>query len=441
MERCTAIERLDLGGLPHNESGQPMLDLLVGASCPALLTGGADIKRLLNSWSRWRYVRDSAAAGISVDWMREGVDTFTYWDNDSVLAKKLGSPPDHNKVQSEGAHFIDAVRMHPGVARFGGPVHRFSEGLARDIAGPLFAPPAQSEAARHLTFFASARGITCAAHFDNLVNIHLVVLGKKRIRLAPPAAAFDLLTRPGAHPSSRQARCSLASPIAAPCSYEGPVLEANLSRGEAIFIPSGWFHEFAALEPSVALSATANVPEWIDFNKWASTERREMIPFVTKESLAKPWTPQRFASTLMVFVPALLVALGLIDDAPGSDLASGRYLRRTFLRQYNSETRREAGLIWPPGKARPWKCSAADGRDAETAHSAAQSAANRFLTRYRRDLMPIYVSLYLENILSFVAPKYSDRGIEARFAALIEFVEVCLAPTETQSVVQEKSEL
>ena len=177
MERCTPIEQLDLGRLPHNESGQPMLD------------GG----RLVSGASHWRSdivaaelleqvadVRDSAAAGISVDWMREGVDTFTYW---ATIRCSLRSWVLRRTTTgcSRGCTFYRCCGCirRCSIWRSGAPLLGW---LARDIAGPLFAPPAQSEAARHLTF-SPYWGITCAAR-DNLVNIHLVVLSKKRIRLA-----------------------------------------------------------------------------------------------------------------------------------------------------------------------------------------------------------------------------------------------------------------
>ena len=59
--------------------------------------------------------------------------------------------------------------------------------------------------------------------------------------------------------------------------------------------------------------------------------------------------------------------------------------------------------------------------------------AQRLLTRYRDELRPLYLMLYLENVLSYAAPKYEDRGIEARFAAMLEFVDLCLAPEQSVS--------
>ena len=90
--------------------------------------------------------------------------------------------------------------------------------------------------------------------------------------------------------------------------------------------------------------------ELVEPSRWneerlAAAERGALVPFITPQSVqgGRLWTPQRFASTLIVFVPALLEALGLIGDGEDPAAASSAgFLRATFLRQYGHETRADA---------------------------------------------------------------------------------------------------
>jgi hypothetical protein len=248
-----------------------------------------------------------------------------------------------------------------------------------------------------------------------------------------------------------------------------PVLAADLREGDALFIPPGWIHEVRTLRPSAALSLTAQSAEWLDFNHWARHERRTLVPFLSARAGAstsagagagedagtRRWTHQRFASTLLVFIPELCRLLGLASD--GSVASTARFLHSTWQRQYGKATRREAGLHWPPfgssddapahqhaaatasrlPTGRMWACEAAEGADAHVAREAAQPVAQRLLERYRPELQPLFLMLYLENILPMVLPaSLRGLGVRLRLSAMLAFVDSCLLspPGHTEGI-------
>ena len=166
------------------------------------------------------------------------------------------------------------------------------------------------------------------------------------------------------------------------------------------------------------------------------------------------WTAQRFASLLVVFVPELIAALGLgsLDGprdggTPGlTNATAGGYLRATLLRMYGDATRNEAGLWWPRDVVPypEWRCVAASGADAASARRAAHAVARRFEERYHASLRPIYLMLYLENVLPMAVPSgglskagLGPHAIAARLGAMLDFVELCLAaPVPSASPVR-----
>jgi hypothetical protein len=449
---------------------ESVAELLQDELCPIVLTASFKAVRwpMLKRWSKWAHLKRASPPSLAFEGLGDRAGgRYTYWDSSRVLAKAVGTP-DHDKVRATGAAFLEAVNASEaggsrwGRVRFGGRLATY-EPLLRELRGsessgvghlaPL-APP--GVALREPLIFVSASGVTCAAHFDMFSNTHLVLIGRKRIRLAPPSAAFVLDTRPGTHPSARQARRSIfvgdgssdassdevlnrargATSAAGPGPWsQGPpswveVLEAELRVGEALYIPPGWLHEVRTEQPSVAVSLTSDSDEYVDFNRWATEERETMLPFI---HTSPPFTAHRLAAALTVFVPTLLAELDLAQED-----AAGDYLHSTFLRAYGDVTRREANLPrlfdgWP-------RCEAPGEADAAQARSAAAAVAARFRRRYRREQLDLYLVLYLENILTMAVPKHVGDGVKATLGAMVAYVEACLAGQQADSQ-QQKDEL
>lgn len=93
-----------------------------------------------------------------------------------------------------------------------------------------------------------------ATHNDPVENVAVVAAGRRRFTLFPPSAEADLYLGPH-HPTPAGARISMVH-VTAPDLDRFPrfgsaleaAQEAELSPGDAIFIPRDWFHHVEALE-------------------------------------------------------------------------------------------------------------------------------------------------------------------------------------------------
>jgi mannose-6-phosphate isomerase-like protein (cupin superfamily) len=93
-----------------------------------------------------------------------------------------------------------------------------------------------------------------ATHHDPVDNIAVVVAGRRRFTLFPPETEADLYMGP-AHPTPAGTRVSMVH-VTAPDLNAFPRYasaleigeEAELSPGDAVFIPRDWYHHVEALE-------------------------------------------------------------------------------------------------------------------------------------------------------------------------------------------------
>ena len=444
-----ALATLDLRHLRAGVSELP-----ARLRCPVLLRGvaewcGTTAERVLK-WD-WDVL---AASDHEFEFDVSETPEITYWDNNSLFATAVREgdvrKQMHTRVTGNGSVFAAAVRGGDGQgwARYGGALHGFSPAMARQLKGSA-ADVAAGGLSRVAPFpwrdgegggggggkvslWAAAAGVTSSAHFDSFDNTHVLLAGRKRVLLAPPAATARLGVWPSTHPHARQAHRSLAAEPAAADAASGPVAahELVLSPGEALFIPAGWVHEMTAVEPACALSLTSLGLEFHDFNRWATTDRARLVPFMSAGN--GRWDASRLAAALAAYVPALLDALGLAD----------RGLPAQLLAMYSASTRAEMGL---PPRA-PWKhgcagAAAADAaaaaprksRDAELVGAAVAEVAARF-ELYEAELLPNYVLLYLENVLprlgSASARAWAKPTPASMIGAMLDFVESCLVGDE-----------
>ncbi|MCA9704704.1 MAG: cupin-like domain-containing protein [Myxococcales bacterium] len=87
-------------------------------------------------------------------------------------------------------------------------------------------------------------------HHDGDDSMFCQVVGRKRFRLAPPES-IELLDR------SRGVYSHWDPRDEAQLAEGPPLLELVLEPGEALFIPSGWWHQVDALDPSLSVSILA----------------------------------------------------------------------------------------------------------------------------------------------------------------------------------------
>lgn len=124
---------------------------------------------------------------------------------------------------------------------------RFFPGFAETHPMPLVPPNAAPR-----LWIGNASKV--ATHNDPIENVAVVAAGRRRFTLFPPSAEEDLYLGPG-HPTPAGARISMVH-VTAPDLERFPryakALEnagaAELSPGDAIFIPRDWFHHVEALD-------------------------------------------------------------------------------------------------------------------------------------------------------------------------------------------------
>lgn len=122
------------------------------------------------------------------------------------------------------------------------------------------------------------------------------------------------------------------------------------------------------------------------------------------------FSAEAFAAALLVFVPRLLRAL---DVAPAS-------LRAAMLASYGAETRREAAITPPTGRTRT--CAPPHDRAQREAIAASAVAVARRLAAYRPAVLPHYLLLYFDLLMSKVGGASDAPTVLGR---MIEWVETC----------------
>lgn len=102
-------------------------------------------------------------------------------------------------------------------------------------------------------FWLGPRGTLTPWHHDLTNNLLVQVMGRKRVRLAPPWASDRM--KNSQHCFSDWGNEAL--PHGPGDAERPPVLETILGPGEAIFLPVGWWHQIEALDLSASMSFTA----------------------------------------------------------------------------------------------------------------------------------------------------------------------------------------
>lgn len=116
------------------------------------------------------------------------------------------------------------------------------------------------------------RGVIAEAHYDGQRNFVVMVRGRKRYVLLPPSECPKLSLIPRPHPSARHSDLdwsdpAILSPGARNAKGEPIVLgdalatEVMLSRGEALYIPSHWFHYIVSQDASIQCNARSGHSE------------------------------------------------------------------------------------------------------------------------------------------------------------------------------------
>ena len=226
---------------------------------PAKLTGIVDHWPALTCWSLDHFARVAGDAAVEAQVERER-------DPDYELAKD-----DHRRLVRFG-ELIDWLRRDEASNDIS--LTAYNSGTNAAALGKLWddlAPIELLDAARPRDgfFWLGPRGTLTPWHHDLTNNLLVQVMGRKRVRMAPPWAFARM--KNSHHCFSDWGN----APLSAGFGDAGapPVLETIIAPGEGIFLPVGWWHQVEALDLSASMSFTsfcrpnAHVEDYVSYGR------------------------------------------------------------------------------------------------------------------------------------------------------------------------------
>jgi Cupin-like domain len=213
------------------------------AGRPAHLTGLIDHWRALKLWSLDHFAARCGDAIVEAQVERERDAAYE-------LAKD-----DHRRLL-RFAELIDWLRRDEASNDI--YLTAYNSGTNAAALAPLWdelaALPLLAEGGHAQGFFwLGPRGTLTPWHHDLTNNLLVQVMGRKRVRLAPPWASARM--KNSHHCFSDWGNEPL--PPGPGDAERPPVLEVVLEPGESIYLPVGWWHQVEALDLSASMSFTA----------------------------------------------------------------------------------------------------------------------------------------------------------------------------------------
>jgi len=176
--------------------------------------------------------------------------TYRQWlDKVSELGAKEG-----NLEESEHYYFYIAQSEHPRVLEDLSSIFDFSK--------PNFFMKVPS-ASKGIECRFGAPNVVAEAHYDGHNNMVAFVKGTRRWILAPPAECHNAYLRKRSDPSSRHSQVDWSKPDLEkwPKFKEMQGLEAILTQGDVLYIPSFWMHFIQNLDVNVQCNARSSQAE------------------------------------------------------------------------------------------------------------------------------------------------------------------------------------
>jgi len=213
------------------------------ANRPAKLTGIVDHWPALARWSLDHFERVAGEAAVEAQVERER-------DPDYELDKD-----DHRRLV-RFAELIGWLRKDEAsndiyLTAYNSGTNAAALGVLWDDLAPIEILEARGD--RDGFFWLGPRGTLTPWHHDLTNNLLVQVIGRKRVRMAPPWAFARM--RNSRHCFSDWGNEAL--PAGEGDAATPPVLETVIGPGEAIFLPVGWWHQVEALDLSASMSFTS----------------------------------------------------------------------------------------------------------------------------------------------------------------------------------------
>jgi len=206
------------------------------------------------------------------------------------------------------------------------------------------------------TLFCSGSGAYSRMHYDQNANLYLQIRGAKRWLLFSPEYSAWLYPYPKGHPLDRKARLNLEAPQvdeypwAAELSGKGVV--AEILPGDALWLPSHWWHAVQALEhETLALNFWWNpspIPSQFTVDQVFLETARDLESFLQKaltppavEEFLRSWELDESPATVEVAALRTFLLMTLCSFRQAGGLATPHQAQR-LRKLLNS--RRYAGL-------------------------------------------------------------------------------------------------
>ena len=132
---------------------------------------------------------------------------------------------------------------------------------------PMFLPTQKSifmvdnEAQRGINCRFGSKGIIAETHYDLSRNFILILKGQKRYVLAHPTQCQNLELHPLGHPSARHSKVDWSNP-AEWHTGRFPLAKVNevvLQAGDALYLPTSWFHFIVSLNLNYQCNARSGI--------------------------------------------------------------------------------------------------------------------------------------------------------------------------------------
>jgi cupin-like protein len=152
--------------------------------------------------------------------------------------------------------YLDALVRDDGSLEGGYLIGRDLLRLIPELRGDTLFPDVQlSERLTERLFFMGPRGAFTQLHYDRALNLHAMIVGRKRWQLYAPDQSRRL--RPARYESawSVMSEHDLAPHGGQPDQLPGsvqPDYDFVLEAGEVLYLPYGWWHRVETLAPSIA---------------------------------------------------------------------------------------------------------------------------------------------------------------------------------------------
>lgn len=132
---------------------------------------------------------------------------------------------------------------------------------------PIFSPTRKSffmpevEAQRGINCRFGSKGIIAETHYDFSRNFIIILKGQKRYVLAHPNQCQNLELHPPGHPSARHSKVDWSNPEEWHTGRfpQAQVNEVILQAGDALYLPTSWFHFIVSLNLNYQCNARSGV--------------------------------------------------------------------------------------------------------------------------------------------------------------------------------------